>query len=650
MSLRIWLPLNGNYQNKGLSFVKYKSNYTPTYVEGKIGKCLNGTVSISMDAPEAIKSTSYTIAMWIKSNPTNTTSSVWWKIAQLTYADGTSNSVYTASEGRYKIEYNPEYNVYCNSQEWNHIAYVVEATKISGYVNGVLYGSTSCTNPERFLSSFMVGGNANTFINDVRLYDHCLSLKEIEEISQGLIAHYPLRDKFITKATNLLPYPTPGASATNSQDWDKTLHKDAILVGNGWGVGYNGGVNNPTAGYHAYWKLVDDIPTIVFPNLNSSIGQSKRWLGVTKAGLQSYFTSGDTFTISADVKADSPNMLIGAGLYYSNGTATNFHAGLQYQTVPTSWTRMTWTYTITGTYVSTADARLYIYGYTGAEGTSYVRNIQIEKGAKATPYVGPKTEILFTPKINDCSGYNYDLSIIGNEIYCIKDSIRNTHCISIPNGQTSYLKGDAVFFPYDKVTISCWFKSDSGVSGQGDYHIPFSGDNSLFEISIYSGGQFRSGLHVNGSRSVMTVPSKNLSDGNWHMITLKYDGAEIKRYVDGEIISEGTVAITGPLSGGNRLLTLGHYGTSTAYGNKQSYMSDVRLYATALSDEAIFGLYQTSISIDDLQNIHAHEFIEIDENDFRKNGTVNFDVFENKEDNKCSIYDSLLTAAYFIEK
>jgi hypothetical protein len=66
----------------------------------------------------------------------------------------------------------------------------------------------------------------------------------------------------------------------------------------------------------------------------------------------------------------------------------------------------------------------------------------------------------------------------------------------------------------------------------------------------------------------MTVPSKNLSDGNWHMITLKYDGTEIKRYVDGEIISEGTVAITGSLSGGNGLLTLGHYGTSTSYGNK----------------------------------------------------------------------------------
>ena len=134
------------------------------------------------------------------------------------------------------------------------------------------------------------------------------------------------------------------------------------------------------------------------------------------------------------------------------------------------------------------------------------------------------------------------------------------------------------------------------------------------------------------------------------MLTMTYDGTTIKRYVDGEIILGGSTTISGTLSGGNKLLTLGHYGTDGNYGNKQSYMSDVRLYATALTNEDILGLYQSSISIDNLQNIHAHEFIEIDENDFRKNGTVNFDVFENKEDNKCSIYDGLLTAAYFIEK
>jgi hypothetical protein len=42
---------------------------------------------------------------------------------------------------------------------------------------------------------------------------------------------------------------------------------------NGWGNGYNSGVSinnvkNPEIGYHAYWKLIDGLPTMVFPDLN----------------------------------------------------------------------------------------------------------------------------------------------------------------------------------------------------------------------------------------------------------------------------------------------------------------------------------------------------------------------------------------------
>ena len=107
MSLQVWLPLNGDLHNQGLCDAKLAASYSPTYADGKIGKCMNGSTTVVYNAYNGVKSTKFTLSMWLKSNATNTTSSIWWKIAQLKFSDGTVNTLYLASEGRYKIEYNP---------------------------------------------------------------------------------------------------------------------------------------------------------------------------------------------------------------------------------------------------------------------------------------------------------------------------------------------------------------------------------------------------------------------------------------------------------------------------------------------------------------------------------------------------------------
>lgn len=43
----------------------------------------------------------------------------------------------------------------------------------------------------------------NGDISDVRIYDHCLSPKEVKEISKALVLHYPLNDTYITQSTTI---------------------------------------------------------------------------------------------------------------------------------------------------------------------------------------------------------------------------------------------------------------------------------------------------------------------------------------------------------------------------------------------------------------------------------------------------------------
>ena len=52
MSLQIWLPLNGNLENQGLSGIKPTIS-SPIYTNGKIGQCLLLDKQIDTTLPSA---------------------------------------------------------------------------------------------------------------------------------------------------------------------------------------------------------------------------------------------------------------------------------------------------------------------------------------------------------------------------------------------------------------------------------------------------------------------------------------------------------------------------------------------------------------------------------------------------------------------
>lgn len=649
MSLKIWLPLNGNYQNKGLSFVKYKDNYSPTYVEGKIGKCLNGTVSISMDAPEAIKSTSYTIAMWIKSNPTNTTSSVWWKIAQLTYADGTSNSVYTASEGRYKIEYNPEYNVYCNSQEWNHIAYVVEATKISGYVNGKLYGSTSCTNPERLLSTFTVGGNANTFINDVRLYDHCLSLKEIEEISKGLCLHYTLNNK--------------GYGQENLVAGSATF--DGWTISNGWVKSID----------------TDGSTYIKFNRTGATANNWVRAIPQLKLNPNDY---PEGITVSFDFKVTDLNVLnhkciISLQIYNADGTRIGWNepnntSFTNYDKITNGeWVRIARHFTqndlfrIGQTGYTTADVSYTMLSFQLVQnGEIFIKKVKAEAGNVMTSWSPHSTDSFYSLTEFDASGFNNNGIKTGGILTSVIDTSRFSTCyeftrINSANAQSNcaMIVNDNFYFP-SEFTISYW-AYDYGVTGLHPNNFC-----SYFGYGT-SAGHSSDGIHNYDARIVLntcsfgdTTKIRTLSTtmtypkNTWIHVAITFDGINLKLYNDGVLKGTSSTGLTTKedILRSSGALYIGADQAGGLWRGVSGRMSDFRIYATPFSEIDIKKLYNTPAAIDNDGNLYSLEFNMDETSNFKikKTGVIHSKDFEEVPDLKqTQIKENTVIAKQFYE-
>jgi len=76
-------------------------------------------------------------------------------------------------------------------------------------------------------------------INDVRIYDHALSTKEVEEIAKGLVLHYKLDNYWL--AENLLVNTHFDSRYSQTTGWDTS--KNGTLLADSWG-GYNSGVAN----------------------------------------------------------------------------------------------------------------------------------------------------------------------------------------------------------------------------------------------------------------------------------------------------------------------------------------------------------------------------------------------------------------------
>lgn len=531
--------------------------------------------------------------------------------------------------------------------DWHHLVVTLENNQAVLYLDGAKKGQTSLTGLEKVVHATIGCRATGTnpcpgIIQDVRIYNHTLSKAEIKELARAKALHYTFDDDMSESTTNQLTYPTPGALA-KKVGWDDSLHQGAITV-NGWGNGYNSGVKNssgtvnPQEGHHAMWQLINGVPTIVFNNLNNKYSSPNRWLGVS-GGVTTAVRSilpGKTVTLSYEAKSTNPGMRVGIGLHYTptGSTAANFYdqnngsTGARYQNTTTEWKKYSNTFIVRSTLDTSKDAKVYVYGHGGAEGTTFVRNIQMEFKDRPTLYTSSSRDGVLANEAG------YSANILANDVEYVTASKIGQRAIYCKDG----LQRISATIPYlttDVLSTSVWFKS-SNTNPKNGYHILLAVDSGRVEISIPSNGQLRfGGYNKTASNRFCSNFSATLLDGNWHLINTVFDGLTWKGYVDG--VLKGTITVTStkgdsPIVYSNKKLTIGRYydNATDNYGATDAYIDDVRIYNSVLTVDDIKDIYNVGAKITVSGDILTNNFIEEKTSTVTKKHTV--ESSELKED------------------
>ena len=592
MSLQVWLPLNGDLHNQGLNNIEIINNGTTINNSGKIGKCysFNGSnQKISSTFSSTISSSIGSLACWVKFTQLPSSSN-WANIMQLgklggfaacrlgiycEYGSGINISINGSATGK-------NYKAYSFSTDiWYHICATYDGTKVKLYINGQeqLNKNATLGSYTTAADKLFIGGTNNYYlngcINDCRYYDHCLSPKEVEEISKGLVLHYKLSEIIINP--NILT-----GTYYNSYGAGLSAASTAINATGRW-AGASGGngtfsvVADATAPIGGYsWNIT-----------NNTTGNRD-----FQQGDQPYITN-QVYTTSFWAKGS------GTCLYRSWNSTDGKAMFTKQWTLTANWKY--YTYTFTASAEMETDKCTFHLGVTGQSSIS-ISGMKMELGSVATPWSPAVTDAIYennNTTIYDCSGYQNNGTIVGTL----------TAAASSPRYDTSiHLNGtdNCIITPYNSIvpdnifTLNLWFHKDA--LGSKSYETLFGGPSG-FEMDTRSGSSSTLSLYMASIRGGNVFSPFSLN--TWYMITMVRDGTNEKYYVNGDL--KKTIEAKSMPTGTYRIGAWNGDAKQNYYGE----ISDFRIYTTCLTDNQIKELYDTSVSIDAFGNIYARELKEV---------------------------------------
>lgn len=637
MSLQVWLPLNGNVNNQGLSDVTVNGGKIFTATGKLSSTAYNDTQVINIPIASLSGSRTWSFCFWgyVVSSAITTN---WTKIASI--IDGNSdlrievcpqgnysNDIYCYSihnNGGYVITSgamaSPNGSQYYNN--WTHFCITSDGTTITKYLNGVFIGTIPYDGDGVITGTFTLNNSDKIYKQDVRIYDHCLSPKEVAEIAKGLCLHYPLNNIYNCQSNK---YSSPYCDGYMSYIGGFTRTALTDERGYNYKMTYTGTGNNS-------WKSLR-VPTYSF-----TVGKTYYY----SVKIRCNKWTADTLYLRASRSENdwATRYIAVCSTSLADG---KWHEYYTYQTVNETYDR-------SGTTVTSNPVLEFYTGACVTDGFVYdfdfdIKDVQVVESNEYVPFQQGEWN---TNVISDCSGFGND-GIKTGSINWSRDTSRYSGSYEF-NGTDTSIKNNSDTWHGGTIndkTISCWIKPSGSACGGAGGIMAESASGTI--MSMYNSvWQFANGSSwVNYNNGGITV-------GEWshHACTIK-DGV-IKIYKNGSLISTNTnTSILTTLSSSNYVAVGCDFPGGDEYFN--GLISDFRIYSTALSDSDILELYNTPINIDNKGNLYAYEFIEEDKNNFSKQGMVKnseFIDFDTAGDSytNASISSTVDYANIFIEK
>ena len=615
MALKLWYPFTKDLSNNGYPFENIKTyNNIELCEDGKLGKCAyfnGGNIKVPTFFNENPQEMS--LCAWLKATNNETNYGfhlcAWGNNMRICFLKDKSAVRAIINKGDGITGYSSILkNTEVEIGKWYHIAVTYKNGRLKIYINGDIdvQHITATTELEiKDITPFSIGTysseTASCYVNDYRLYDHCLSDAEVKEISKGLVLHYTMDSMYgnsnlLTNSSLLNGTPTNVVSIYHCNDiTSQTFTQDGMYI-------VTPETGNPNNGVAFY---IDSFTNLGIP-----------W--------------GKRITFSVDVKGECNGSVQPSIKLWVNRKSTSWwqdkEIAATYYNITSEWKRISVTGLIPDYDESYTSDRLWLHFAASYNSKIYYKNVKLELGTTATVWCLNSADINASDygldKIYDNSGFGNDG--VPNNIEYSTERIKGLTSSVFDSAKIPYIVVPKPDYKSYNISFGGWlYKEDwsiweknetiiSVINGEigFSYNMYIESPQALgVKAAIFLAPNLSSPLETEYYQVGYGWKTSYLSSG-WHHIFASSSNDNIKLYIDGKLVGTDDVKKYYTITNSNKNAI--SRDTSPFNGK----IDDFRIYTTTLSDNDILQLYKETQKIDNLGNLYCSELSEVNINNY----------------------------------